>query len=748
MLTSTLKLPTSRIATLATLLGGLRAGMATVLPILAAYATARPILIWAAMGGWLSTFADTGGAYRARARHLAAFAVGGAVSCFVGALAARAPLTSVVLVFVWAAGGALLRLFGDAATSVGSLLAVTFVASLGTATDVRGAAARAALLLAGCAWAMLLTLFVWPLRPWQPARRTIAACYDLLAGYARGMAAAIASAPNGGAPWHDLALREHAAIRTAIETARVTFGETRRTRVGSSRRGEDLVVLLESAELLFETLVAAADQVEATARAASDRRAGGTADAQPSDDRLVHALVDAVDAVGDALTSVADSIPVIGRWRASPPPTAHRADRAIVALWEAAETEHDPSSPRATAARNAAALLEHAVTLVDTGAEAAASLLSGGQAPAGTPRAPAQDLDADLRAAQPAPWTVLRANLTPDSLAMRHAMRVAVVAAVATWLGAVARLPHATWVTTTALIVLQPYAGLTQRRGLERLTWTLLGGLVSALLAAVVRDRLAIGAIMFPLAVASIAVRASHYGLFTFFLTPVFVLLAEPAAGDWSVALVRGLDTLLGGALALVASRVLWPSWEYRRLPSELGRMLDALRGFFRAVEWRAVGAESASQEQVAAARRAVGLASNNVDAAIQRFLGEPPGRVADVESLMTMLTFVRRMAGALTTIAVSGGGLRPTSAEHLVLARALDVALADLGDAVREERAPPPLPEPVARLAHRRADPTVPRDRRALRSTHELPAVGVGLERLARQVGVLHAAAARVYAG
>jgi hypothetical protein len=149
----------------------------------------------------------------------------------------------------------------------------------------------------------------------------------------------------------------------------------------------------------------------------------------------------------------------------------------------------------------------------------------------------------------------------------------------------------------------------------------------------------------------------------------------------------------------------------------------------------------------------AVGLASNNVDAAIQRFLAEPPGRVADVESLMTMLTFVRRMAGALTSLVVGGGSARPTAAGHAALARAVDETLAELSDAVREERVPAPLPEVVARLVHRRGEtPGVAhgRERRAarqaLRTTHEMPAIGIGLERIARQVGVLHAAATRVY--
>ncbi len=36
------------------------------------------------------------------------------------------------------------------------------------------------------------------------------------------------------------------------------------------------------------------------------------------------------------------------------------------------------------------------------------------------------------------------------------------------------------------------------------------------------------------------------------------------------------LDTILGGALALLGGYMLWPSWERHRLPEQLARTIDA----------------------------------------------------------------------------------------------------------------------------------------------------------------------------
>ena len=46
---------------------GLRAATALAVPLLVAWLTRRPELIWSGFGGWLAMLADPGGPYRARA---------------------------------------------------------------------------------------------------------------------------------------------------------------------------------------------------------------------------------------------------------------------------------------------------------------------------------------------------------------------------------------------------------------------------------------------------------------------------------------------------------------------------------------------------------------------------------------------------------------------------------------------------------------------------------------------------------
>ncbi|MDF1505997.1 hypothetical protein PYV61_23795, partial [Roseisolibacter sp. H3M3-2] len=167
---------------------GLRAATATVAPIVAAALLGEPELLWAALGGWLGSLADAGGAFRTRARTMAAFAVGGAITCAVASWVGPNGALALGLLALWAGIGGLLRAFGDPGAALGTMFAATFVAASTTpAATAREALLRGALLTVGAFSAMALALFVWPVRPYAPVRESAAAAARALAALARGL---------------------------------------------------------------------------------------------------------------------------------------------------------------------------------------------------------------------------------------------------------------------------------------------------------------------------------------------------------------------------------------------------------------------------------------------------------------------------------------------------------------------------------------------------------------------------------
>src|SRR5207248_5629381 len=116
----------------------------------------------------------------------------------------------------------------------------------------------------------------------------------------------------------------------------------------------------------------------------------------------------------------------------------------------------------------------------------------------------------------------------------------------------------------------------------------------------------------------AVAVRRINYAAYAALLTPVFVVMAEASANDWHLTEVRIVNTLLGGALALLGGLTLWPTRELERMPTQLAAVLETLRGYLRAGLLEKVPA------MAVAARRRLGVAAANAEAALQRLLGEP----------------------------------------------------------------------------------------------------------------------------
>ena len=74
---------------------GVRAAISTLVPFYFARKLGHHELVWVALGGWLGTLADPGGARRERAKTLAIFAIAGALVVALADVAAVSTASSV-----------------------------------------------------------------------------------------------------------------------------------------------------------------------------------------------------------------------------------------------------------------------------------------------------------------------------------------------------------------------------------------------------------------------------------------------------------------------------------------------------------------------------------------------------------------------------------------------------------------------------------------------------------------------------
>ncbi|MFT3692726.1 MAG: FUSC family protein [Kofleriaceae bacterium] len=473
---------------------------------------------------------------------------------------------------------------------------IVLVAAIGAAPAAHPLQ-NAWLFAAGSLWAIGLSSIVWPGWPHLPFRIALADVFTTLADYCDTLDEATV---DPRADWSALAREHQRRVRAALERAREMMLALRQRRSGETPVGTNLRVLLGDAELQLFRVIALADAVEAGA----DRH-------------------------------------VLGELRE----TYRRISECLIT--------REPGEPVHTNPITGSVLAKGLVEWARKAHARARDLdqLSSDDLP--TTLTPAKKLATgqavkDLRDA---------AHLS--SPIFHHALRVGITCPVAYAIGRIASPTHSTWVTVTAIAVLQPYLGATLKRIVERVVGTIVGGAIAVLMMETITDRRVMAILMVPLAVGAVITRTKSYRLFVLLLTPVFVLVTDRWHPGIYTAGVRIADVALGGALAGIAAMII-PSSEKQRLPDALATMLDRITAYVEAYE---------KGIDLTVARREVGIALENAELSLERMLAEPKALRRGNADAVVLITYGRRMTAALTSLAETTRPTLPPALESDLLA-------------------------------------------------------------------------------
>jgi uncharacterized membrane protein YccC len=596
-------------------------------------------------------------------------------------------LASVVATFILAGLCGIARAWTEIGPGFGVTVLVTYAVTLAIPEPtVRDAVVRGGYIFIGGLWATLVAVVLWPIRPFRPVRLRVAECYRALARYLEDASEHVLH-PTVEDP---TSLKSHIiAVRDAIEAARSALGAARLGRSGEVGRGERLLVLHELADQLLVHVIALLEE-----SAALPELSAGTAVHQ----RLSRMLLD--------VAGTARDIAVLVQSESGGPRPPVRWSGAPLRGYNA----------------SMAAIFDRMADYARTASGAAAALATG--AP---PAAPGEPIEVTEPPPEPVLFS-LSAVLRPDSVVLHHAGRVAIMTTIAVLIGGVLHLNHAYWVTLTVIVILQPYAAATRQKALQRVIGTILGGLVAAGLSALSHTPAAILVWVSLFTFCCVALLPLNYGAYAVFGTPAFVLLAESSAADWHLSGIRIVNTLLGGLLALIGSR-LWPGDEWRRLPEYTAAALRANHEFFRAT-LALVASGATDLAPLRDIRRRVASTAFSAEDSFQRLVSDHRGPASNLEPLMALIVLVRRIGGSIAALALPvPGEPRPSLDDLQPFAERAESALAELVSAVEGSRPPAPMP-PIGSLA--------------LRPGAVSPVVEQRANRVSRQIRLLHSAITR----
>ncbi|MBZ6474213.1 FUSC family protein [Streptomyces griseocarneus] len=168
-------------------------------------------------------------------------------------------------------------------------------------------------------------------------------------------------------------------------------------------------------------------------------------------------------------------------------------------------------------------------------------------------------------AAAPAPllwWRRLRAHLTPRSVHLQNAVRLALALAAARTIAGALDLSHGFWVLLATLSLMRTSAADTRTALRPAFAGTVGGAGAAALLLLAVGDVPPFYAAVLPLVLlvgftaGPLLGPAWNQAAFTLAFVLMFSQLSSP---DWRLSAVRLLDVLIGGAIGALASLLAWP---------------------------------------------------------------------------------------------------------------------------------------------------------------------------------------------
>ncbi|MBD2445605.1 FUSC family protein [Nostoc sp. FACHB-152] len=637
------------------------------------------------MAAWFVGMVNVDGTYRQQLMAMSAATIAVTTVFFIASLASSYLWLTILTTFIVMFIAGLASLYGNVASSVSLVTSIMFVIALAkfaTFTNFSTLIQHCVLCLTGGTWTILVSLILWAVRPNDPAIQTVANCYLSLSKFV-DLASQRVLNPQNRQEWAERFLPSQDAVIASLISARSVWAAKWTVQKGANQRGNNLLILIENANQILNSIVAVSEML-----------------AIASENQLSFQLHREIQQV---IEQLAIALFMLSKAIVKEKSTVHLGDldRTVEALqhqWQVLRSHVlKTTNPQADEYGDLVNLRKITTSLINlaqqihTNADIIADLKQGKQR-----RILQEDIFSLPQSKPSAIIDTLRNNFTFNSVIFRHALRLALITTFAEFIASVLQLPRGYWITLTALVALKPNFGGTFQTTVQRVIGTILGGIIGIILILLVNNQTAIALCLLLLVFIAMSVRALSYSLFTILLTPAIILLLNLiSTSGWQVGVLRIVDSLVGGGLALVGSYLLFPRWERQQLPAQLEKTIRANLSYFQQVITNYLHPQPNLFASINTLRHQAALENSNASAAAQRLFSEPRHVQGEIEPVMTLILYIRSLFSSVTTLAEH---LSEFSGEYqfIQLQQLTDTivqVLENLADALQQGHSPQPLP-------------------------------------------------------
>jgi uncharacterized membrane protein YccC len=632
----------------------LRNTLGVTLPLAVGAATGMPLGGLAVATGALQvSYSDGHNPYAQRAKRMLAATFLCALAVFAGGMAGRNLVLAVLLPTLWAFAAGLAVSLSPSAENLGVISVVTLIIFAAQPLSPSRALASGLLALGGGFLQTSFALLLWPVRRYQPEQRALADLYSELSRVAivparsgndppaAEQSTAASETLSGLSSDNSLEAARYWSLLNQAERIRLSLLTLRRLRKRMERSPEasGTFPLVQQFLELGSNLLASLSQSIAAGEI--------TKGAAQSDKAVLHELETIANILrADENNSGPAFLEVITR------DARHQMDAAIGQLRSAVRsaTEASPAGLEALASRDALQPWQRRMT---------SSLAT------------------------------LRANLSLQSSAFRHAIRISICLAVGELVAHQIRTGRSYWLAMTIVLVLKQEFAATFSRGILRIGGTILGLVLATGLFHFFQPTIAMKIVL--IGIFTFLLRwlgGANYGVFTIAVSALIVtMVAFTGVAPKAAIMARGEMTCIGGIIALIAYLV-WPTWERFQVGNVMADMVDAYRDYFHAVVESNLHSNSDSDARLNRTRLNARLARSNMEASADRLRAEPGTAPEKTFLLTAMLANSHRFVRAVMALEAVPAGPDPVRQEFIDFGRDVQRVMEQISASLRGRKA------------------------------------------------------------
>ena len=250
---------------------------------------------------------------------------------------------------------------------------------------------------------------------------------------------------------------------------------------------------------------------------------------------------------------------------------------------------------------------------------------------------------------------ILWNNLSLESSVFRHAIRVCLACLIGFSISRIfAYGQHSYWILLTIAFILKPAFSLAKQRNIERIIGTLAGGAAGILILYFVSDKTVLFFLMVLFMIGTYSFMRINYLAMVVCTTPyILILFSFFGALFRDVARERVIDTLIGCAIAFLASYLLFPKWESGQLRTFMKDLLKANAAYLHTI-LDALSGKKLIMLEYKLARKEVYLSSANLSAAFQRMLSEPKNKQNAAKDIQQFVVMNHILFSNIATVATT----------------------------------------------------------------------------------------------